>query len=193
MTKKILIINGHPNKKGFCAGLSNSYLTGAQKSNADVKLIYLADMEFSPVLRQKNDMSTQLEPDIIMMQEEIKNADHLVFVYPNWWGTYPALLKGFFDRVFLSGFAFKYEKNKIAPVPLLKGKTARVIVTMDTPKWYYCVGYRKPGHNSIKRSILHLCGIRPVRFTTFSPIRTSTEAQRKRWLEKVRKLGELMK
>ena len=148
--KTILILNAHPNKKSFCSALAESYLNGAQSSNADIKLINLIDLNFDPILKTTNSQDTELEPDILKVQKEISKADHLVFVYPNWWGTYPALLKGFFDRVFTSGFAFRYRTKNPLPEKLLTGKSARVIVTMDTPAWYYSIGYRKPGHNSMK-------------------------------------------
>ena len=191
--RSVLIINAHPRKESFCRALAERYREGAEESGADVKLINLIDLEFDPVLRTKNTQNEDLEEDILKVQDDIAKAGHLVFVYPNWWGTYPALLKGFFDRTFTSGFAFRYSKTSSMPEKLLTGKTARVIVTMDTPLWYYSIGYKKPGHNSIKRSILGLCGISPVRITAFSPIRNSTPEKRKKWLEKVYLLGKKVK
>ncbi len=190
--KTILILNAHPNRDSFCSALAESYRSGAESSNANVKLLNLIDLDFDPILKSTNSQDNELEPDILKVQEKISKANHLVFVYPNWWGTYPALLKGFFDRVFTSGFAFRYQTKKPMPEKLLTGKSARVIVTMDTPTWYYSIGYRKPGHNSMKRSILELCGITPVKFTTLSPIRNSTDQQRSKWLEKVKELGRKM-
>jgi putative NADPH-quinone reductase len=116
-------------------------------------------------------------------------ADHLVIIYPNWWSTYPALLKGFIDRVFLPNFAFKYLENSPIPAKLLKGKTARIIVTMDTPKWYYWLIYRSPGHNSMKKGILEFSGISPVKITAFAVVKSSTVAKRKKWLDVVEALG----
>jgi len=190
---KILILNAHPRKDSFCRALAGSYAKGAKESGAEVRLVNVIDLDFDPILKGKNTQSTDLEPDILEIQKEISLADHLVFIYPNWWGTYPALLKGFFDRVFTSGFAFKYSKNRSMPEKLLKGKSARIIVTMDTPLWYYRIGYRRPGHNSMKRSILGLCGISPVKFTSFSPIRHSGPEQRKKWLKKTEDLGRAFK
>ena len=193
MKKNILIINGHPNKESFCYELAKRYLIGAEKAGTGVKLVNLIDLEFSPILKYGYNKRTELEPDLIRMQNEIKKAEHLVFVYPNWWGTYPALLKGFIDRVFLPKFAFKIQEKSPFPEKLLKGKSARLIVTMDTPLWYYNLIYKKSGHNSMKKSILNFCGIKPVKITAFEPIKSSTEEKRKLWLNKVEKLGELMK
>jgi NAD(P)H dehydrogenase (quinone) len=145
--KKILILNGHPDKESFCHELALAYKRGADQSKADCSLINLIDLKFDPILHYGYRKRTDLEPDLINIQHEILKSDHLVFVYPTWWGNYPALLKGFIDRVFLPKFAFKYRDNSLLWDKLLKGKSARLIVTMDTPKWYYSLIYKKPGHN----------------------------------------------
>jgi putative NADPH-quinone reductase len=191
--KRILVINGHPDKESLCTALADKYKIGADESGADCNLINLTDLDFSPVLSYGYRKRTDLEPDLQNIRELISNANHLVFVYPNWWGTYPALLKGFIDRVFLPGFAFEYQEKSPFPKKLLKGKTARLIVTTDTPNWYYSLVYRKPGHNSMKKSVLGFCGIKPVKISSFGPVKISTDIQRNKWLKKVEKLGKELK
>ncbi len=191
--KRVLIINGHPDKQSFCFELARHYKKGADMTGADCKLVNLADLDFNPILTNGYRKRTELEPDLLMMQEEIKKADHLVLVYPTWWATYPALLKGFIDRVFLPGFSFKYRENSPMWDKLLTGKTARMIVTMDSPKWYYALFMRNAGHRSMKKGILEFCGIKPVKITSFSQVKSSTEARRKSWLTQVEKLGNKLK
>ena len=188
--KKILIINGHPDKESLCFALAESYKKGAGLTGADCKLINLVDLDFNPILTFGYRKVSELEPDLLQAQKDILDADHLVFVYPNWWGTYPALLKGFIDRVFLPNFAFKYRENSPLWDGLLKGKSARLIVTMDTPKWYYWLIFRSPGHNSMKKGILGFCGINPIKITSFAPVKSSDNAKRKQWIAEVEKLGE---
>jgi putative NADPH-quinone reductase len=89
---------------------------------------------------------------LINAQNDITWAEHLTLVYPIWWGGIPALLKGFFDRVFLPGFAFKYRKGSPFPDKLLKGRTAHLLVTMDTPPWYYRWVYRMPGLHQMRKT-----------------------------------------
>ena len=190
--KKILIINGHPDRESFCFELANHYKKGAEFSGADCKIVNLIDLEFSPILKFGYKKRTELEADLLNVQNDILESNHLVFVYPTWWGTYPALLKGFIDRVFLPKFAFKYRENSLLWDKLLKGKSARLIVTMDTPKWYYSLIYKSPGHNSMKKGILGFCGIKPVRITTLSPIKSSNESKRKKWLKQIEKIGQKM-
>lgn len=190
--RKILIINGHPDRESFCFELANRYKKGAEYSGADCKIVNLIDLEFSPILKFGYKKRTELEADLLKVQNEILESNHLVFVYPTWWGTYPALLKGFIDRVFLPKFAFKYRENSLLWNKLLKGKSARLIVTMDTPKWYYSLIYKSSGHNSMKKAILEFCGIKPVKITTLSPIKSSSAIKRKKWLEQIEKIGQKM-
>jgi putative NADPH-quinone reductase len=187
--KKILIINGHPDKESFCSALAKQYKIGADSSGADCTIIDLIDLEFTPILKYGYRKRTELEPDLLKVWELIKESEHLVFVYPTWWGTQPALLKGFIDRLFLPEFAFRYRENSLFWDKLLTGKSARLVVTMDTPKWYYYLVYGKPGHNAMKKGTLNFCGIKPVRITTFAPVKTSDKEKRQKWLNKVEKLG----
>ncbi len=191
--KKVLIINGHPDKNSFCNSLAERYKRGADLSGVKCTITNLTDLEFSPILKYGYREKTELEPDLKKVWDLIIEADHLVFVYPNWWGTYPALLKGFIDRLFLPGFAFEYQAKDSFPKKLLTGKTARLIVTTDTPNWYYRLIYRAPGHNSMKKSILGFCGINPVKITTLVYVKKSTDTQRKAWLEKIEILGKNLK
>jgi NAD(P)H dehydrogenase (quinone) len=190
--KKVLIINGHPDKESFCFALAESYKKGADAAGADCKLVHLIDLNFNPILTFGYRKISELEPDLVNMQKEILSADHLVFVYPNWWSTCPALLKGFFDRTFSPGFAFKYRKDSPFWDKLLKGKTARLMVTMDTPKWYYWLVNKNAGHHAIKIGVLEFCGIKPVKISVFAPIKSSDDSKRKNWLAEADALGQAM-
>ena len=190
--KKILIINGHPDKESFCFELARKYKTGADSSGAECKIVNLIDLEFSPILEFGYRKRTELESDLLKVQDDILEASHLVFVYPNWWGTQPALLKGFIDRVFLPKFAFEYRENSLLWDKLLKEKTGRLIVTMDTPKWYYKLVSGSPGHKAMKKGILGFCGVKPVKITTLSPIKSADKAKLEKWLKQIEKLGQKM-
>ncbi len=187
--KNILIINAHPDPESFCRSLAMSYQEGAEKAGASCRLVNLYELEFNPMLGAGYRIPMPLEPDLIQVQEWIAASQHLVFVYPNWWGTYPALLKGFLDRVFLPGFAFKYGENSSRWEKLLKQKSGLLLVTMDTPVWYYQLGFRAPGHNAMKRCVLHFCGVKPVKSVVFSPIKNSSQEKRKQWLTDAVKRG----
>lgn len=189
----ILLIHGHPSKESYCFALAQAYKQGALSAGAEVREIHVGDLQFNPNLAHGYRKITELEDDLIRAQDAIRWAEHLVFVYPTWWGTIPALLKGFIDRTFLPGFAFKYRGNSPWWDRLLTGRSARLIVTMDAPVWFFRMVYGKPGHNAMKKMILEFCGIKPVKITSFGSVKRSSEKQRISWLDKVRHLGIKLK
>lgn len=191
--KKILIINGHPDKESFNYALSEAYKTGAKKSTTEIQEINIRELNFNPNLQFGYRKRTELEPDLLETQEKLKWADHLVLVYPIWWGSVPAIMKGFLDRVLLPGFAFNKRENSLWWDKCFTGKTARIICTLDQPAWYYKWIYRSPSHNAIKKLTLNYIGVKKVRITTIGPIRLSKEKFRAKWLKKVTTLGKMNK
>ena len=187
--KRILLIQGNPNPNSFCQAIADAYEEGVKEQGGIIKTIKLHDLQFSPNLTYGYNKRIDLEPDLIKAQELITWADHLVFVYPVWWGNMPAILKGFFDRVFLPGFAFQYRENSPWWDKLLVGRTARQIVTLGMPNWYYWLFYGAPSHRAVKQLTLNFSGIKPVRTTVFSPVRLSQNNQREKWLKRAHHLG----
>ena len=191
--KHVLIINGHPDKESFNHALSHSYKKGLSKTAATVSEINITDLKFNPNLQHGYRKRTELEPDLLDAIEKIKQADHLVWVFPMWWSGYPAIMKGFVDRVFLPGITFEPVAGKPFPLRLLKGKTGRIIITADAPKWYDRFFMHRPAINQFKRGTLQFCGINPVEVTYIGPIKDSNPDFRKKWLDKVYMLGESIK
>jgi len=189
MSKRILVILGHPRKDSFCGALCNSYVEGAKTAGNEVQLIALGDLVFDPILHNGYATIQALEPDLLAAQAAITWAQHLVFVYPIWWGAMPTLLKGFIDRVFLPGFAFKFREGSQFWDRLLSGRSAHLLVTMDTPPWYFRWVYRMPGHNQMQRTILEFCGIKPVTISSFGSVKSSSQQKREKWLGQVRSYG----
>ena len=136
MPKRILIILGHPRTDSLCGGLARAYAEGAEAGGHEVRVVSLGALSFDPILHNGYAAVQPLEPDLVAAQASISWAEHLVFVYPLWWGAMPALLKGFIDRVFLPGFAFKFRDGSVFWDRLLAGRSAHLLVTMDTPPWY---------------------------------------------------------
>ena len=188
--KKILVINAHPNAGSFCSGIAEAYKKGALSSGADVKEIIIRQLSFNANLQFGYEKTMELEPDLLAAWEKIKWAEHLVWVHPVWWGGLPAITKGFIDRLFLPGMAFKYRENSVWWDKLLQGKTAHIITTLDQPSWYYWFVYGRPSVNQLKKSTLEFCGIKPVRVTYVGPIRNSKIEFRKKLLSKVEKKGK---
>lgn len=188
--KKVLIINGHPDKESFNFGLSEAYKKGAEESGAEIQQINIRELDFNPNLQFGYRKRTELEPDLLDAQAKIKWADHLVWIYPVWWGSVPAIMKGFLDRVLIPGFAYQKRENSLWWDKLLSGKTARIICTLDQPAWYYRWYYGKPSHNAMKKLTLNFIGVKKVRTTTIGPIRLFKEKFRAKWLKRVEGLGQ---
>ncbi len=190
MGKRILIILGHPSADSLCGALAASYERGARAAGNAVRRIDLGRLTFDPVLHEGYARIQALEPDLIRAQEDMVWAEHLVFVYPLWWGGLPALLKGFLDRVLLPGFAFRFREHSLRVDRLLAGRSAHLLVSMDTPGWYYRWVYRMPGHHQMKRTILGFCGIGPVSISGFGPVKDSKPEVREKWLAQACRHGE---
>ncbi|MDX1451612.1 MAG: NAD(P)H-dependent oxidoreductase [Oleiphilaceae bacterium] len=191
MSKKITVILGNSDPQSFCAALAQRYVADAEQAGHQVRYFKLGEIEFDPVLRMGYKQRQELEPGLQAVKDGITWADHLVFVYPVWWGSIPALLKGMFDRVFLPGFAFKYREDSPWWDKLLAGRSAHAIVTMDTPPWYFRWIYGDPAHKQIRKTILEFTGIKPVKITSLGPIRSADENKRLRWLESVGRAARL--
>ena len=189
MKKKILVVLAHPQVKSYCGALAQAYQDGAAGAGAEVRHINLAEVVFNPVGAGSLDKPLELEPVLKQAQQDIRWADHLVFVYPILWGTIPALLKGFIERVFAPGFAVNFHKDSPLWDRLLKGKSARLIVTLNTPPLLYRLLFRRAGHITMKRSILQFCGISPVRITDVGPMKNSSADKREKWIQQARALG----
>ena len=187
--KRILLILGTPKRDSLCHALAEAYSIGARGQGHVVRQLRLGELQFDPILREGFGQQQTLEPDLLEAQRQIHWAEHLVFVYPVWWGGVPALLKGFFDRTFLPGFAFKYRNRSQLWDKLLSGRTADLLVTLDTPPWYFRWIYGAPAHRQMVRTILGFCGIKTRRLTEFAPVRPSSEEQRQGWLRKAEGLG----
>ena len=191
--KKILIIQGHPDSESYNTALAEAYKKGATEAGAKIKEIIIRDLDFSPNLKYGYRKRTELEPDLLAAWEKIKWAEHLVWVYPVWWGSVPTIMKGFIDRLFLPGFAFQKREGSVWWDKLLPGKSARIISTLDQPAWYYWLINGRPSYHAMKKMTLNFVGIKPVTTTTIAPIRLSTDLFRAKGLEKVKKLGKQMK
>ncbi len=190
MKKKILIILGHPDPDSLCGMLAACYREGAVESEAEIRQINIGDLDFDPVLHKGYKEVQALEPDLRAAQEAIRWADHLVFLYPMWWGSMPAVMKGFIDRVFIPGFGFKFSTGEAyLPEQLLTGKSARLIITLDGPPLAIRLLFGNPAIQSMKGMTLEFCGIHPVRVMQCGSVKRATKARKILWKMQVREMG----
>jgi NAD(P)H dehydrogenase (quinone) len=190
--KNILVVLGHPSNTSFSSALACAYAEAAQAAGHTVRILRMADLKFDAILHGSNPHHQTLEPDLLAAQASIQWAQHMVWVFPVWWGGVPALLKGFLDRAFTSGYAYQFKPGSSYPVPLLKGRTAHLLVPLDTPPWYYRWVYRMPAIHQMQKTTLAFCGIRPLKTVLLGPVIHSTPDKRAQWLEQARALARTL-
>ncbi|OHA93385.1 MAG: hypothetical protein A3H52_02600 [Candidatus Zambryskibacteria bacterium RIFCSPLOWO2_02_FULL_39_26] len=187
-SKKIFVLIGHPDTVSMCREFGSAYTQGARNSGHQVREINLGEMKFDPILHHGYRFIQELEPDLIKFQQDIKWCEHLVIIYPSWWSTMPALLKGLFDRAWLPGFAYKFLPSGIGWVRLLKGRTARVFVTSDSPPLMarFLFG---DNTNEIQDGILWFAGFH-TKMKKCGPMKKITPENRTKWVSQFYKWGE---
>ncbi len=187
--KKILILLGNPDAESFSGELATVYEDAARGAGHEVMRVNIGDMTFDPILHKGYRAIQELEPDLLDMQDKWRWADHIVISYPNWWCTMPAILKGMFDRMYLPGFAFNFEKPSGKLIQRLKGKTARVIVTAGNHSPF--MTWLKFGDctNEIVHGILGFAGIK-ARVSTFGPCDHATDVHKTKWKKQIATLGK---
>ncbi len=186
---RLLIVQGHPDPAGGHLGhaLAQAYAAGAGQGGHEVRTLAVARLDF-PLLRTRQEWDDgEPAPDIREAQASIAWAEHLVLVYPLWLGSMPALLKGFLEQALRPGFAvgpFGARQQK-----LLRGRSARVVVTMGMPGLFYRWYFGAHSLKSLERNILRFCGIAPVSQTLVGRVDGMSEARRTRWLARLHAWG----
>lgn len=185
---RALLLFGHADADTFNDRLARAYAEGYTAAGGAVERLDLASLRFDPVLRSGYRTPQPLEPDLLRARDAIERADHLVWVFPTYWAAPPAVVRGFVDRLFLPGWAFRYEGHAL-PTGLLRGRSSRVITTMDSPWWWYAFVLHRPTHRAFGAATLSFCGLDPVTFRTVHSVRTLDEAARAACCARVRRDG----
>jgi putative NADPH-quinone reductase len=188
---QIAIIQGHPDPNGahYAHALAEAYGAAARDAGREVRVIAVAGLEF-PWLRTREDFeSGAVAPAIRRAQHTLEWANQLLIIFPLWHGTMPALLKAFFEQTFRPGFSMAHGGAGAAPKRLLKGKSARIVVTMGVPALLYRWYFGAYGVKSLERSILGWSGIAPIRTNFIGSIDDHDAERRRRWLERLRRWG----
>lgn len=187
-TKKIVVLCGHPDTDTFTGNVLDHYQAAAEEAGHEVRRFNLGEMHFDPILHKGYKEIQELEPDLVALQDAITECDHLVIGYPNWWCTMPAILKGLFDRFWLPGFAFNFNKQTKKVEQHLKGKTARVLIFSGSHSpfktWWQFGDYT----NEIQYGILEFAGIK-TQVKAFGPCEGVNDTCSLKWIKQVESLG----
>lgn len=191
MPQTVCIIQGHPHATGkhLCHALAQAYADGAKAAGARVRRIDIGTMKFS-LLDNPADFGTAPPDEIKSAQEAIRAADHVVVIYPLWLGTMPAIVKGFFEQLCRNNFAISNDAKGGWPKQMLKGKTARVIVTMGMPAAAYKLFFGAKGVKSFESGILGMAGMKPIRETLIGGVGALSRPKVEALLARTRRLGQ---
>jgi len=189
--RRILLILGHPDgsQPHLCHALAQAYEQGARQAGHEVRRVDLAYLDF-PLLRSKAQWEQGEVPAALLpAQQDILWASHVVLFFPLWLGDMPALLKAFLEQVARPGFAVGREGDNPLTAKLLKGRSARVVVTMGMPALVYRWYFRAHSLKSLERNILGFVGFAPVRETLVGSVDSLGDAGAAKWLARMRKAG----
>jgi putative NADPH-quinone reductase len=187
MAKRILVINGNPDPapERLSAALAAAYIGGAKAKKHEVRRLDIGALDFS-VMRRAQEFATEPgEDSVINARADLLWANHIVFVFPLWLGGPPALFKAFMEQVARHEFALGPGRHGL-PAGKLKGRSARVIVTMGMPAPVYQLWFGAFGVKAFTRSILGMAGISPVAITYLGSL---SEARCRKWVARAGALG----
>jgi len=171
--KNVLIIVAHPKVESLTMAMALKYEELAKKQGSSVELLDLYRCEHQqPFFTYNNDKSLEKTKEMLFFQEKISSADEIVFFFPYWWGTFPAILKNFIDWNFSKGYAYIYEGS--FPKGLLKGRSVKIFTTTGAPKFIYMLtGANSRLKNMFKAQIINFCGMKLDSFNVYGGIDTS--------------------
>ncbi len=187
--KKILVMCANPDHETFSGAVADTYQSAAMDAGHEVDRVNLGQLQFDPILHKGYKEIQALEPDLLALQDKFRWADHIVIVYPNWWCTMPALLKGLFDRFWIPGFAFNFNKETKKIEQHLKGKTGRVIILSGSHSPFKTWWQFGDFTNEIQYGILEFAGIK-TKVSAYGPCERVGDACRNKWMEEVMKLAK---
>jgi putative NADPH-quinone reductase len=188
---RILIIDGHPDPDPgrFSHALATAYEAGASEAGHAVARIEVARIDF-PMLRTASDYRQGEPPaDIRAAQDALREAQHVVLLYPLWLGSLPSLTKAFLEQLLRPGFAREVKPDGAMGRPLLTGRSARIVVPMAMPAWAYRWYFGAHSLRSLERNVLRFVGIGPIRRTLIGSVENLSDAKRKAWLAELAGLG----
>ena len=185
--KSILMIVAHPRKESFSFAMAETYKQSAQSRGVQVEILDLYREEHQqPFFSFEEANKRTTTKAMKYYQDKIAKADELVFVFPYWWGSFPAIFKNFLDWNLSKGFAFEYVNSR--PTGLLKDKTVKVFTTTGAPKFIYTItGANRRLKNMIKEQIVEFCGMKLTGCHIFGGVDSSNK-KTKEILETIKSL-----
>ena len=193
---KTLIVYNHPHEGSFCSAIREAVESGLIKGDHEYKVINLDNDGFDPVMREKDlkafvqagklgeEGLDGVDPIVLRYMKKLRWAEHIVMIFPIWWMTMPAMMKGFVDKVIFPGIVYKMEGGNL--VSMLSGlKQVTVITTMNTPQDVYKEVFGNSIEGSLIKGTFNKIGIHDIRWISLNMVKQSGDEKRWLWLDEI--------
>ncbi|MCH1960598.1 NAD(P)H-dependent oxidoreductase [Romboutsia hominis] len=164
---KTTIIVASPSEKSFSKKIVEKLSKKLIENRAEYEIIDLYKDNFNPVMTEKEEQlynEGKTDDELVKKyQQSIRNSDEIILVFPVWFNNVPAILKGFFDKVFIKNFAFSEEDNKTKGL-LTNIKSGMVITTSESNTSYLKDKLNNPIETVIIKGTLEVCGMKNIKY-----------------------------
>lgn len=187
---KALVVYVHPVEESFAAAVKSSVLKGLAAGHHDVDLADLYEEGFDPRLTAEEHAahrsSIEHKPLASSWISRLQNCDTLVLVYPTWWSAQPAMLKGWFERVWVNGLAVAVHDDGRVPSPMLSNIKRVIAVTTHGSSKLINSLQGEAGKRFVKRSLRGAVGPKcRIEWLAFYGMDGADDQKRRRFLEQV--------
>ena len=194
---KTLIVFNHPYDGSYCNAILESVQEGLKLGGHKCKLIHLDKDGFDPVMRGKDLMAfvqagkvgeealRVVDPIVMQYKKKLEWAEHLVMIFPIWWMSMPAMMKGFVDKVIFPSVAYNMDGGRLKS-RLLALRQGTVITTMNTQADVYREMFNNSVEGSLIKGTFNQIGIHDVRWISLNKVKQSGDEKRREWLDDLR-------
>ncbi len=185
----VKIIYAHPYEGSYNKAILDSVTAGLKEAGHSIDLLDICKDDFNPVMTEEDlkaaSQKTVVDPKVLEYQGRIEKVNHLVIIFPVWFECMPAILKGYFDKVFSNGWAYKSVEGKNQPVGQLTYLNATVITTMGVPKFVYNLFLNNALQGVLIKGALKFCGVQKVKWIKLCSVQTVPGEKRTKWLKEI--------
>lgn len=193
---KTLIVYNHPHEGSFCSAIREAVEKGLRNGGHECRIIHLDQDGFDPVMREKDlkafvmagrigeEGLEGIDPIILKYMKKLQWAEHIVMIFPIWWMTMPAMMKGFIDKVIFPGIVYKMEDGEMISM-LSKLRQVTVITTMNTPQDIYKEVFGNSIEGSLIKGTFNKIGIHDIRWISLNMVKQSGDEKRWLWLDEI--------
>lgn len=190
-SKTICLIDGHPDPdpKHYIHALADAYETGAEEAGHVVRRIDTGSLDIRCLRTPEQFYAKPDDKRVEDVQDIVSWSDHVVLMFPMWYGGIPAHTRGFLEHLGRGGFLLAEGEENKWPRPMMKGKSLRIVMTMGMPSAVYRLAFGAFGVRSLEKGVFGISGFHPMHHTLIGMVEAMGNDGRLRWLEKMRVMG----